>query len=189
MLLVELALGIPAIILFTQYKTIIPLHNILIATMIVMLLLLFLSIGIKLLAHHHWSNRYLQQISTELQNLTFHRFGEVVGISLLRYIVWGMQLALVLHFSNIDLSLVQLVIAIPTYYLLLGLLPSLPLADIAVRGSMSLLVFGVFSTNLAGIAMATIVVWVMNTMLPMMIGTFIQKQHKTSINQLNTNIS
>lgn len=189
MLLVELALGIPAIILFTQYKTIIPLQNILITTMIVMLLLLFLSTGIKLLARHHWSNRYLQQISNELQHITFRCFLEVVGISLLRYIVWGIQLALVLHFCNIDLSLVQLVIAIPTYYLLLSLLPSLPLADIAVRGSVSLLVFGVFSANLAGITMATIMVWVMNNMLPMMIGTFIQKQHKTSINQLNTNIS
>lgn len=154
-----------------------------------MLLLLFLSTGIKLLARHHWSNRYLQQISNELQHITFRCFLEVVGISLLRYIVWGIQLALVLHFCNIDLSLVQLVIAIPTYYLLLSLLPSLPLADIAVRGSVSLLVFGVFSANLAGITMATIMVWVMNNMLPMMIGTFIQKQHKTSINQLNTNIS
>ena len=108
---------------------------------------------------------------------------KVVIISLLRYMVWAVQLTLVLRFCGVVLTPVQLLLTIPTYYLLLGVVPSVPVADIAVRGSLSIVVFGVFSPNTAGIAVAITVIWVINTLLPMVVGTVVGTGNNTLVTE------
>ena len=183
MLMVEVGVGLPAAALFARYKTAVSAHSLLIAGATVIGLILVMIGVVSILARREWSSQRLQAIFAELRQFSIRRMAEVTGISLVRYVVWGVQLALVLYFCQVQLSPMQLAIAIPSYYLLIGLLPSLPLADIAIRGSVSIVVFGTFSDNSAGIALAAVVVWTMNTMLPMLIGTFLQKQYnRLSIN-------
>lgn len=175
MLVVEIGLGLPAVILFAQQNADIPLRNVLIALAVVVLLLGLLPLMIKRLEHRRWRNNRLQQLFAELSLLTHRRFMGIVLMSFGRYVVWGVQLAMVLYFCGITLTPAQLLITIPTYYLLLGILPSLPVADIAIRGSVSILVFGAFCPNIVGIATAAVVVWIGNTVLPMIVGTLLKK--------------
>lgn len=175
MLVVEIGIGLPAVILFARQNSDIPLRDVLTALTVVLLLLVFIPQIIKRLELHHWRNNRLQQLFAELSLLTRRRFTGIVLISLVRYIVWGVQLGMVLYFCGITLTPAQLLTTIPTYYLLLGILPSLPVADIAIRGSVSILVFGAFCPNVVGIATAAVIVWIGNTVLPMIVGTLLKK--------------
>ena len=72
----------------------------------------------------------------------------------MRYIVWAMQLALTLHFCGVDMLPVEYLIAIPFYYMVVAIFPSVPALNIAIRGTWSLIIFETFCDNAAGIALA-----------------------------------
>ena len=100
---------------------------------------------------------------------------KAIGWSSMRYIIWALQLALTLHFCGVDMTLVQYMIAIPFYYMVVAVFPSIPAANIAIRGTWSLIIFGVFSPNTAGIALAVALIWLINTVLPMLIGSILYR--------------
>ena len=79
-------------------------------------------------------------------------------------------------FCGINLSPLQALVAITAYYLLVTVTPSVPIADAAVRGSWSIIIFGAFTDNIAGVAIAAILLWVLNSILPMIVGTFEKKK-------------
>ena len=178
MLVVEICLGVPALIAFAQYESAMPLKTMLVMSGVIVVLLLLIPVGLRCLMHKEWKNEQLHKMFVALRQLTYGQFMYVVGISLARFIVWALQLALVLYFCGVVLSPMQLLLSVPTYYLLVGVLPSLPVADMAIRGSVSILVFGAFSQNLAGIAIAVAIIWIINTILPMLVGSVVQKKYQ-----------
>lgn len=183
LLVVEVCLGVPAVVLLAEYETGIDVRNVLIATAVVVALLILMPMCLKRLAHREWRSEQLRRMFGALAQLRWQRLMKVVIISLLRYMVWAVQLTLVLRFCGVVLTPVQLLLTIPTYYLLLGVVPSVPVADIAVRGSLSIVVFGVFSPNTAGIAIAITVIWVINTLLPMVVGTVVGTGNNTLVTE------
>ena len=111
-----------------------------------------------------------------LGSFSHKRFLTTMFLSALRYVVWSVQLWLVLEFCGIHLTMVDALISIPAYYLLVTVTPSVPVADAAIRGSWSMVVFNVFSDNIPGIAIAAVLLWFLNTILPMLVGTFLPYQ-------------
>ena len=189
LLVVEVCLGVPAVVLLTNYETGIDVRNVLIATAVGAALLVLVPVCLWRLAHRKWRIEQLNRMFGALAQLTGRRFTQVVLISLLRYTIWAVQLTLVLRFCGVVLTPVQLLLTIPTYYLLLGVVPSVPVADIAVRGSLSIVVFGVFSPNTAGIAIAVTVIWIINTILPMVVGTWVGTSGKYGIGVIRRQIN
>lgn len=108
-----------------------------------------------------------------LSRFSHKRFFHTLLLSLMRYIVYCIQLWLVMSFCGIVLSPLEALIAIPSYYLLVTVTPSVPIADAAVRGSWSVIIFSLFTQNIAAIAIAAILLWILNTILPMIVGTLI----------------
>ena len=108
-----------------------------------------------------------------LSVFSYKRFFVTFLLSLLRYSVYCLQLWLVMYFCGVELGLHEAIVAIPAYYLLITVTPSVPVADAAIRGSWSMVIFGLFSTNIAAIAISAVLLWVLNTILPMLIGSFL----------------
>ncbi len=108
-------------------------------------------------------------------NFSHKRFAVTIFYSMLRYAVYCFQLWLVLIFCGIELSAIEALVAIPAYYLLVTVTPSVPVADAAIRGSWSVVIFSVFTDDIAQIAIAAILLWLLNTILPMIVGTFLRK--------------
>lgn len=106
-----------------------------------------------------------------LSKFSHKRFGMTLLLSALRYAVYCLQLWLVLLFCGIELSLCEALVAIPAYYLLVTVTPSVPVADAAVRGSWSVVIFSQFTESVPQIAIAAILLWMLNTILPMLVGT------------------
>jgi len=91
--------------------------------------------------------------------------------SFVRLACWCVQLALVLWalgaISNFKFQISNL----PIYYLLVTITPNVPIAEVGVRGAWSIWVFGSMNAALAGVLL-----WVINTLLPCLIWPFFRKK-------------
>ena len=178
LLVVELIFGVPATWLFISYHPAIPMQYFAIAFIVLILLLSLLPHLVRYLSRREWKNTQMSQLSVALSHMSYPLFMKTIAWSMLRYGIWAVQLALTLHFCSVEMTPVQYLIAIPFYYMVVAIFPSLPALNIAIRGSWSLIIFGVFSQNVAGIALAILLIWLINTVLPMLIGSILYRGGK-----------
>lgn len=95
-----------------------------------------------------------------------------IGQSLVRVLCWCFQLYLVLFaLDAFTLSLFHSFILIPVYYLLVTITPSVPIAEVGVRGAWAIALFGTVNAALAGVLL-----WAINTLLPCVIWFFLRKK-------------
>lgn len=179
LLVVELIFGIPATWLYVSYDPSIPMQYFAIAFIVLVLMLSFLPHLARYLSHRQWKNTQMRQLSTALSHMSYPFFMKTIAWSMLRYMIWAIQLALTLHFCGIDMTLIQYMIAIPFYYMVVAIFPSMPVLNVAIRGSWSLIIFDTFTDNTAGIALAVLLIWIINTVLPMLIGSILYRNGKT----------
>jgi hypothetical protein len=107
-----------------------------------------------------------------------HRFSRpeqlnILGISVLRFAVFTTQYWLLLHWQGIPLPLFSGLLLCTLFFWAMAIIPSIALAELGIRGTVSLFLFKAYSPNVAGIASATFVLWCMNLMLPALIGSIL----------------
>ena len=97
-----------------------------------------------------------------------------IAQSLVRLACWCLQLYLVLFalgalgaITNYNLQMSNL----PIYYLLVTITPNVPIAEVGVRGAWAIIVFGSMNAALAGVLL-----WAINTLLPCLIWPFLRKK-------------
>ena len=100
-----------------------------------------------------------------LKKITIKKLINLLLLTILRYIIFSFQFLLVLTFLDILVTPMQFWL-IPFYYLIITFLPAIALADLGVRSSAALIVFGVFCNNSAAIISATFIIWFFNLVLP-----------------------
>ena len=95
--------------------------------------------------------------------------------SLVRLACWCVQLALVLFSLGGlgSLGILGSLAKCPVYYLLVTVTPNVPVVEAGVRGAWAMLVFGSVNAALAGVLL-----WVINTLLPCLIWPFLRKNDK-----------
>ena len=113
--------------------------------------------------------------------ISFRDMAVLLALSVLRYAVYCGQMTCVMYCSGVDIALADMITAILTYYLFVTLTPSLPVADAGIKGSWAILVFSQYSGNVAGIAMSAILLWIVNSVLPMLTGSVISYTGKQNI--------
>lgn len=116
------------------------------------------------------TNNFLKHIAV-IENLGVRFLLRVMFLSLLRYIVFVIQFILLLQLfvGNIPIGVACMMISI--VYLVLAIIPTIALAEIGIRGKVSLLVFGMITTNTLGIIAATLAIWCINLIIPAIIGS------------------
>lgn len=91
-----------------------------------------------------------------------------VGQSLVRLVCWCVQLALVLWALGAFSFQPSAISSLFIYYLLVTITPNVPIAEVGVRGAWAIVVFGTANAALAGV-----ILWTINTLLPCLIWPFI----------------
>ena len=91
-----------------------------------------------------------------------------VGQSLVRLVCWCVQLALVLWALGAFSFQPSAISSLFIYYLLVTMTPNVPIAEVGVRGAWAIVVFGTANAALAGV-----ILWGINTLLPCLIWPFI----------------
>ena len=117
-----------------------------------------------------WSKN-LRNAVNSLAAIKRNKLSAVLGISAVRYCVFCLQFYLMLLFFNIEISPLQALAAIPVMYLLITFTPSLAAAEPAIRGSAAVFIFSVYSPDEVGILLTGILIWLVNFVVPMLVGS------------------
>ena len=112
--------------------------------------------------------RLLRRWATVSRRLILRSFAQ----SLIRLLCWCVQLALVLYALGAYQSPITNY-QLPIYYLLITITPTVPIAEVGVRGAWAIVVFDSMNAAFAGVLL-----WAINTLLPCCIWPFLRKNAK-----------
>lgn len=96
---------------------------------------------------------------------------EVLLYSVARYIIFTAQFYILLNLFSVEISYVNSMILTSTMLFVISIIPTIAITEIGVRGSVALYLFTLVSSNSIGILSATFSLWIINLVLPALIGT------------------
>lgn len=143
---------------------------------LLVLYFLYFNIGLLiLLARRIALPRRLQFFRKELQVLQHfnrHELSSILGWAAIRYVVYATQYFLLLRFFGINPDFTAGYAGIATIFLVQTSLPLPPLAGLVARGNLAVQAWSFFGANEISSLAATFTLWIINLILPALIGTF-----------------
>lgn len=107
---------------------------------------------------------------TPEENFHFKEKLIILTLSMVRYAVFSFQFFLAIRVLKIDISLIECLTATSSMYLAVHLFPNIALAEPGVRISFSTIFFGAFTQSISGIAIASLTIYFVNVLIPIIIG-------------------
>jgi len=92
--------------------------------------------------------------------------------SIIRYLIFSHQFYYLLQLFGVDLDYFILIKLIFAMYLFASIIPSLPMFDWLIKGSVAVFVFGLIGVNELIIVTITSLMWLFNFALPAIIGSY-----------------
>ena len=138
----------------------------------VILVTLFLNISVFsfLLSKFNFLSKY-HKYHNVFCFYDLHELLEVLLYSIARYIVFTTQFFILLFIFEVNITYIEAIILTSSMLFIISIIPTIAITEIGVRGSVSLFLFSFISSNTIGILSATFVMWVVNLLLPAIIGT------------------
>lgn len=176
MTMVIIVLGLPAV-----FYRLTPDNSMLWSLAIAIISAILAVIGLpalmRRLQSRTWKSDQSRLLVENMARLTIRDVTVLLGISLLRYGCFLLQLLLSLLFCGVWLDPLTMTMILTLYYLLVTVTPNVPAAEIAVRGAWAVFLFEPFGADLSAAAViATLLLWAINTIFPLLIGTLVRKQ-------------
>lgn len=101
----------------------------------------------------------------------------LIALSLLRYCIFCTQLLLMFWFFNLNITIAQAVVVIPTIYLFATITPTLMTSEATTRSAYAIFLLSpICYHSEPTIALATSLLWVLNCGFPIIIGSFLFKK-------------
>jgi hypothetical protein len=91
-------------------------------------------------------------------------------LSFLRYGIYTTQFVLLLKLLWVDVPLVDMVLTIWLIFWAMAIVPTIAIAEIGIRGETALYFLAPLSQNHVGIVTATILLWLINLIIPALFG-------------------
>jgi len=100
-----------------------------------------------------------------------HRFSRreqwtILGLSLLRFGIFTGQYYLLLRWQGVALPVLEGFLLCALFFWAMAIIPSIALAELGIRGTVSVFLFAPYTGNVAGIAMAVFILWCINLVIP-----------------------
>ena len=139
----------------------------------ILLLLLFHNISVisNLMDKFNWLSKYKKYKEV----FTYYNAQELMMVFLLsifRYAIFTTQFFILLKLFAVDISYFDAIVLSMVMLFTISVIPTIAISEIGVRGSVALYLFSLVSANAIGILSATFLLWVINLLLPAIIGTF-----------------
>lgn len=115
-----------------------------------------------------------------LQTYNRHENGRTLFLSIARYLVFSTQFVCVVIAFGFEGNTSELFIRIALVYLGSTIIPSFALAELGVRESMAVLLFPAIGINPAVAFIATLLVWIVNILLPSIAGMVLFFRRRSS---------
>lgn len=100
-------------------------------------------------------------------------------MSMLRYVVFSIQFFLCLKFFGIDIAPSNAFVAISSTYICTYLIPSIAAAELGIRTSFAIFFIGIFTTQETAITLASLLLYLINVGMPIIIGGILLISNKT----------
>ncbi len=116
---------------------------------------------------------FLKKYSNSIKFLNSYNINELstfLFLSFIRYIVFLLQFYFLILVFNVEISFTQCLIASTITFYASTIIPTFAIAEIGVRGSVAVIIFGFFSNMYSEIILASTLLWVINIGIPAIIG-------------------
>ena len=98
---------------------------------------------------------------------------KLLSLSAIRYIVFVVQYFLLFRLFEVNAGWWECFWAVSVIFLVLAIIPTFAIAELGLRGNVSLKLIGLFSTNSLGISLTTATIWIINLVLPAIAGSLL----------------
>jgi hypothetical protein len=95
----------------------------------------------------------------------------ILFLSFLRYAVFILQYILLLSVMNIGINFIVCFWLLTIFYLLMAMAPTIGFTELPVRATASVALFSLYSNNIIGIQAAALSIWLINLVLPAVVGS------------------
>jgi hypothetical protein len=96
----------------------------------------------------------------------------ILTISILRFCIFTTQYLLILYCLGVEVDCLTGALLICINYLIMAIIPTIAFAELGIRGKVALVVFGLFTSQLLQVTAATLIIWILNLIIPAIVGTF-----------------
>ena len=107
----------------------------------------------------------------KLEDFHWKELTRILLLSFIRYVVFVAQYLLLLELFNVNATAIQLAWMVCVLFLVLAVVPTIPIAELGLRGEASKQLFGLISTNTLGIVFTAVVIWLINRVIPAIAGS------------------
>lgn len=125
---------------------------------------------IKLLEKIPFIERY-KFFLEKLEDFHWKELMVLLSLSFSRYFIFLLQYLLLLQVFNVDIFWFNACVLVGVMFLLLAIAPTIGIAELGLRGKLSLLLLGMLSNNTLGIIATAAGIWIINLILPAIAGT------------------
>ncbi len=143
----------------------------LIITTCILLFIYFKISGVGNLIFRWLKNSSYLYLFEGLKTFSGKRLLHLLLLSFLRYIVFLVQYVLLFHLFGVDVSIGNIFLVMSVVFLALAVIPTIVLAEIGLRGEITLQLMGLFSLNSLGMALTSVTIWLINLILPAIAGS------------------
>jgi len=96
---------------------------------------------------------------------------KVLLLSFFRYLVFIFQYILILKITHVEIKLDLCFWLLSIFYLIMALAPTIGFTELPIRAKTISLLIGIYSENFLGVQFATLGIWIINLVLPAIIGS------------------
>jgi len=114
----------------------------------------------------------IQKGILKIKELPKSNLQKVFLFSLVRYLIFSHQYFLLLYISGISVDYFSCMAVIFIMYALVSIIPSLQIADVVVRGGLSVFLFQKIGIDEWLVVTVTGVMWLLNVVIPVILGSF-----------------
>jgi hypothetical protein len=107
-----------------------------------------------------------------MESLRWQFLTKVLFFSAVRYVLIVLQYVLLFEVFDVKLNFFDSAALVMVMFLVLTIIPSITLAELGLRGNISIQLFGMLSNNTLGIVATAAGIWIMNLIIPAIIGGF-----------------
>lgn len=108
-----------------------------------------------------------------LENLSIRSYLEILFYSFLRFLVFALQYVLIWQALHVEISWWQGFWSVALIFLVMAIVPGFAIADAGIRGKAAISIVGLFSSNNIAVLAGTIGIWLLNLVLPALLGSLL----------------
>ena len=140
----------------------------------VFLILIYLRVGLLVrLLNKIKSLRKIAAHIVLLDTFSGKQLLRILFLSFLRYMVFILQFILLLQIMQVQISFFTCFRLLTVFYLVMAIAPTIGFTELPMRAAASLEILQIYSNNLIGIQAASLGIWIINLVIPAIIGSLL----------------